>query len=120
GGARQRGAGERIRVRGTTRRRRALRGLPAVRMAPAELARAGVWLEPELLYRALSQLVEPEWTEGQDFWIAHEITDSDGGVWHLHVGEQGLAVSEDPPPSPAAARIRTSWVHFQHVLGGEE
>jgi hypothetical protein len=119
GGARQRGDERRVTVRGTLRRQHALRRLPPARMAPAELARAGVWLKPDLLYRALSHLVDREWTDGHDFWIAHEITDAGVGTCHLHVGPEGLTVHDEAPPQQPAARIRTSRAHFQRVLGGE-
>jgi hypothetical protein len=78
-----------------------------------------VWLQPELLYRALSHVVDRGWTDGHDFWIAHEITDPGGGTCHLHVGPEGLTVHAEAPPQQPAARIRTSRAHFQRVLGGE-
>ncbi|MDX6643713.1 MAG: hypothetical protein QOD76_1675 [Solirubrobacteraceae bacterium] len=120
GGARQRGGERRVAVRGTLRRHRSLRRLPPVRMAPAEMARAGVWLKPELLYGALSHLVDAEWAAGHDFWIAHEITEAGDDTCHLHVGPGGLAVQVEAPPEQPAARIRTSRAHVQLVLGGEQ
>src|SRR5436190_1052313 len=85
GGGAARPAG--VRAARTLRRRRALRRLPAVPLRPAALARAGVLPDPSLLYRALAQAIDPEWTRGHRFTIALEIAGPRGGTWHVRAAD---------------------------------
>ena len=118
GGGAARPAG--VRAARTLRRRRALRRLPAVPLRPAALARAGVLPDPSLLYRALAQAIDPEWTRGHRFTIALEIAGPRGGTWHVSAADGApLAVGEPLPGSVADAAVRVSQVGLQHLLDGE-
>ncbi len=109
-----------VRATGTLRRRRALRGLPAVPLRLGALARAGVLPDPGLLYRALAEAVEPEWTRGHRFTIALEIAGPRGGTWHVTAADGApLAVREAPPDAAVEAAVRTSQAGLQHLLDGE-
>ena len=73
GGSREvRRAGS-ARVRGTLRRGRALRRLPAAPLDLADLARAGIWPDPGLVLSALGLLMDPAWTEGEPLRVALEV-----------------------------------------------
>ena len=69
------------RFRGSKRRLKILKALPATRLSIAEAARAGAQLEPGLVYRALSYAVHPSWTKGERFTIAQEITGDTQETW---------------------------------------
>jgi hypothetical protein len=55
------------RVRGRRDRLAALRALPGVKLDLRGLYRVGVRLEPELLLRLVAMMIEPSWTEHEQF-----------------------------------------------------
>jgi hypothetical protein len=116
GGSLSLGKAGRVRLRGTLRRRRALRSLPPGELDLARLAAAGIWPEPGLVLAALAQLVEPEWTAGDPFAVALEVVGPRGGRWGIRV--PGGAHLDVAPGDPAFAtvRVRTSQAAFQHLL----
>ena len=84
------------------------------------LARAGVLPDPSLLYRALAQAIDPEWTRGHRFTVALDIAGPRGGTWHVSAADGApLAVGEPPPGSVADAVVRISQVGLQHLLDGD-
>jgi predicted nucleic acid-binding Zn-ribbon protein len=120
GGERARAEGTPIRVRGTWRRRRALRAIPPASLRLGELARLNVWPDPALVYRALTHLFEPPWTSGHEFWVAQEVVGKQGGRWWVHVdGAKPVQVTDQPPPDGADASVRMTQAAFQHLLGAE-
>ena len=40
----------------------------------AEVVEAGGTLDPDILYRSLPYLVEPEWTKGHEFTVSYVVT----------------------------------------------
>jgi hypothetical protein len=108
-----------VRAAGTLRRRRALRRLPAVPLQLGALARAGVLLDPGLLYRALAESVDPEWTRGHRFTIALEIAGPRGGTWHLTAADGAPLVVGEGQSGEADAAVRASQPGLQHLLEGE-
>jgi hypothetical protein len=108
-----------VRVAGTLRRRRALRGLPAVPLRLGALARAGVLPDAGLLYRALAASVYPEWTRGHRFTIALEIAGPRGGSWHVTAADGAPLVVREGRPGGADAAMRMSQAALQHLLDGE-
>jgi hypothetical protein len=109
-----------MRVRATWRRRRALRTFPAVTWSLGELARAGVWVDPRLAYRALTYLIEPGWTSGHSFCIAHEVTGPSPEPWYVHVRDGILPeVTRTPPPEGPTATVRLTQAAFQARLDDE-
>jgi hypothetical protein len=65
-----------IRRRGSRRALAPLRALPQTTLSLAEAARAGARIEPRLVYRALTQAVQPEWTRGHRFVVAQALPDA--------------------------------------------
>jgi hypothetical protein len=108
-----------VRATRTLRRRRALRRLPPVPLALAPLARAGVLLDPGLLYRALAERIEPEWTRGQRFTVRLDVPGRRGGTWLLAAADgKRLAVRRAQADARAAA-IEAGHATLQHLLDGQ-
>ncbi len=109
----------RIRIRGRRRRARGLLHAARAVGGLADVARAGVWLDPGLIYAALAVMIDPEWTRGHAFCVAHEIGGPDGSTWYLSANDgERLTVASVPPVEPPAAVVRTSIGAFQASLAG--
>lgn len=109
-----------LRVSATRRRRRALRRIPRASLELRELSEIGVWPAPDLVYRALAGLIDPRWTRGHEFSVAHEVTGPGGESWHVHVADgQPVRVSAQAAPGGPQASVRMSQETFQRLLGGE-
>src|SRR3954470_23828441 len=72
----------RLRIRGKRRRALKLRAMADGELDLAEILRSGGQIEPDLLYRALEYLIDPEWTKGHKFTIVYEL---DGDSWQVEV-----------------------------------
>src|SRR3954470_16605592 len=64
--------GRRLRLEGKRRKALALRAMGGEPPSMGEAARAGVFLDPDLTFRALPYLVDPEWTRGHRFIVKYE------------------------------------------------
>jgi hypothetical protein len=117
GGSRDVRRAGRARVRGTVRRRRALRRLPAAPLDLADLADAGVWPDPGLVLAALSLLVDPAWTEGDHLAVAIEVVGPRGGRWTVEAGGAPLTVTPGRPEQPSAT-VSIPQAAFQGLLAG--
>jgi ribonucleoside-diphosphate reductase beta chain len=97
-----------LRLRGKRRKALALRHL-AQDAGPRELARMGLPVDPDLVFRSLAYAIEPEWTSGHRFRIAYELVGEGGGSWNVVVDDGEVRVlaglGEDPD---AIVRIRYS------------
>ena len=60
----------RLRIRGKRRRALKLRQMSSGDLSMAEVVESGGTLEPDILYRSLPYLIDPEWTQGHDFTSA--------------------------------------------------
>ena len=118
GGSREVRRAGHARVRGTLRRRRALRRLPAAPLDLADLAEAGVWPDPGLVLAALSLLVDPAWTEGDPLVVALEVDGPRGGRWAVDApGGEPLVVTPGRVEQPSAT-VRIPQAAFQGLLAG--
>ena len=106
----------RLRIRG--KRRKALKLRRAGRPTLAEVVEAGGRLDPDVLYRSLRYLVDPEWTKGHNFTVRY-VVGSDS--WYvsardgepLEVKDEGDAigtatVAPDAYEQMAAGRVTPS------------
>jgi hypothetical protein len=110
----------RIRIRGRRRRARALRGFAGRPPSLTEIARAGVRLDPWLLYTALATAIEPEWTAGHHFVLRHDITGTGGSTVHLIVRDgERIMVTRTEPGEPPVATVKTSVRAFHAGLAGQ-
>jgi len=109
----------RLRIRGSRRRALLLRRMSAEQPGPADVLRAGGRLDPDLLYRALPYMIEPEWTRGHRFTVAYELTGDGGGRWFVEVrdGEPLRVTREEPEHMDAVARL--SYESYQRLAAGE-
>ena len=86
----------RMRIRG--KRRKALKLRKAGQPSLADVVDAGGRLDPDVLYRSLPYLIDPEWTKGHNFTVRYVVG---GGSWcvtardgeRLRVSDEGEAVS---------------------------
>jgi ribonucleoside-diphosphate reductase beta chain len=106
----------RLRVRGKRRRALRLRSMAEGELDLAELLRAGAEIEPDLLYRALEYLIDPEWTRGHKFTIVYEL---DGNAWQVEVRDGSRVTVATGRPNKADATVRLSMDTFRSLLNGE-
>jgi ribonucleoside-diphosphate reductase beta chain len=111
----------RVRLDGKRRKALALRAMSGEPPSIEEVARAGVALDPDVMFRALPYLIEPEWTRGHSFVVEYELTGEGGGTWFVHVDDgRRLRVTTDAPAQGAvAATARTGIDAYQRLAAGE-
>jgi ribonucleoside-diphosphate reductase beta chain len=107
----------RLRLRGKRRKAFALRRL-SEDAGPRELAKLGLPVDPDLLYRSLPYAIDPEWTRGHRFSVAYELVGEGGGSWRVDVDDGSVRVERGLGESPdAIVRLRTS--DWRKLLAGE-
>jgi hypothetical protein len=107
------------RVRGDRRRLAALDALLSARLTLAQLSAAGVRLDPVLALTLVGQLIEPSWTAGEQFALAHREPAAPAPDAYLLIrdGRPPLASSE-PPREPLATALVCPSDQLLAVLGG--
>jgi ribonucleoside-diphosphate reductase beta chain len=107
----------RLRIRGKRRRALKLRAMAGGDLDLSEVLRSGEQIEPELLYRSLEYLIDPEWTKGHKFTIVYELG---GNAWQVEVRDgRRLTVASGHPSSKADATVRLTMETFNALLTGE-
>jgi hypothetical protein len=110
----------RARVIGDRRAVRALIGLEHAQLGLDQLYEAGARLDPTLAFTLAAAMVEPRWTVGERFTIAHESGVPTERATYLHVRRgQALTVGDTPPLGPVATTIVCSGELVLGVLAGE-
>ncbi|CAN5457645.1 hypothetical protein BH20ACT15_BH20ACT15_12560 [soil metagenome] len=110
-------ARRRLRLRGNRRKALALRRL-SEDAGPRDLAKLGIAVEPDLLFRALPYAIEPEWTVGHRFAIGYDVIGEGGGSWTIKVDDG--TVTTDGGLDPAAdAVVRLLFSDWLGLLSGE-
>jgi ribonucleoside-diphosphate reductase beta chain len=106
-----------LKLRGRRRKALALRRLGAD-MGPRELARMGLPVDADLVFRSLPYAIEPEWTRGHRFAIVYQLVGEGGGTWRVEVDDGRIRVERGAGEDPdAIVRIRHSdWLK---LLSGE-
>jgi ribonucleoside-diphosphate reductase beta chain len=113
-------ASRRLRVGGSKRKAMRLRAMSGDPPGMAEVVRAGGRLDPDLLYRALPYLIDPEWTRGHRFTVCYEIEGEEGGRWYVEARDgEPLRVGTEPPPGGPDATARVSFEAYQRMATGE-
>jgi ribonucleoside-diphosphate reductase beta chain len=110
-------ARRRLRLRGRRRKALALRKL-SPDAGPRDLAKLGLPVDPDLVFRSLEYAIEPEWTAGHSFSVAYELVGEGGGAWRVEVEDGSVRVLRGTgESSDAIVRIRYSdWLR---LLSGE-
>jgi ribonucleoside-diphosphate reductase beta chain len=108
----------RLRIRGKRRRALKLRAMADGELDLAEVLRGGAEIEPDLLYRALEYLIDPDWTKGHGFTVVYEIEGA--GAWQVEVRDGNrVSVATGRPSRNPDATVRLSRETFRHLLTGE-
>ena len=103
----------RLKLRGKRRKALALRGL-SQDAGPRDLAKLGLPVDPDLLFRSLAYAIDPEWTRGHRFRVAYELVGDGGGQWHVDVDDGEVRTNRGLGDEPdALVRIRLSdWLRM--------
>jgi ribonucleoside-diphosphate reductase beta chain len=106
-----------LRIRGKRRRALKLRAMADGDQDLAEILRAGAEIDPDLMYRSLEYLIDPDWTKGHKFTIVYELGDR---AWQVEVrdGNRPKVASGRPSGKPNAT-VRLSMDTFRSLLNGE-
>jgi ribonucleoside-diphosphate reductase beta chain len=112
----------RLRVRGRRRKALALRAMDSA-AGPRELAKLGIAVDPDLIYRSLAYAIEPEWAAGEHFSVAYELLGDGGGRWVIEVDDGEVrcwsaAGNGQAPPDPDAT-VRLSVATWRRLVSGE-
>jgi ribonucleoside-diphosphate reductase beta chain len=114
----------RLRLTGQRRKALALRDL-SDEAGLRDLARMGIPVDPDLAYRALAHVIDPEWTRGHRFRVAYELSGDGGGCWVVDVNDGAVNVEGGPGVGPEARNghpdgvVRTSVETWRALVGGE-
>jgi ribonucleoside-diphosphate reductase beta chain len=111
-------AGRRLRLRGRRRKALALRRLDAA-AGPRELARRGLPVDPDLLFRSLAYAIEPEWIGGHRFTILYQLVGEGGGSWLVRVDDGRVTVTPGGSPDQAESVVRIEVTNWLKLLSGE-
>src|SRR4051794_28225154 len=105
-----------LRIRGKRRRALKLRAMAEGELDLAEVLRSGADIEPDLLYRSLEYLIDPEWTRGHKFTVVYEL---EGNAWQVEVRDGNRVTVATGRPNRADATVRLSMDTFRSVLNGD-
>src|SRR3954447_3878792 len=106
----------RLRIRGKRRRALKLRAMAEGDLDLSEILRSGADIEPELLYRSLEYLIDPEWTKGHKFTVVYDL---EGDAWQVEVRDGSRVTVASGRPNRANATVRLSMSTFKSLLNGE-
>jgi hypothetical protein len=114
------GLGPRLaRIRGDRTRLAALEHLITAPLTLTQIHAAGVRLDPVLALTVAALMIEPGWTGGERFTIAHREPEAASPDAYLHVRDARAAVvTEEPPHGPVATTIESPPDELLAVLAG--
>src|SRR5579884_1784343 len=96
----------------------ALRSLLREPLTLLELYRAGVRLDPLMTLTLAAAMVEPAWTKGEWFTLAHEAEGVPGALSYLHVRDRWRPSAGVTPAGPVAATVACRSEALLAVLAG--
>jgi ribonucleoside-diphosphate reductase beta chain len=106
----------RLRIRGKRRRAMKLRRMSNGGLDLAAVVENGGTLDPELLYRSLPYMVDPEWTTGHSFTVRYVV--SGVGTWYVTVRDgQPLEVTREEREADGTATV--SFDTYQRLASGQ-
>jgi ribonucleoside-diphosphate reductase beta chain len=107
-----------VRIRGKRRKALKLRKLSSGEVSMADVVEAGGALEPDILYRSLPYLIDPEWTSGHDFTVRHVVTGEGGGTWYVTARDgEPLEVTREDREAIGTATV--SFDSYQRMASGQ-
>jgi ribonucleoside-diphosphate reductase beta chain len=107
----------RLKLRGKRRKALALRRL-SQDAGPRELAKAGLPVDPDLLFRSLAYAIDPEWTRGHCFRIGYELIGEGGGTWTVIVDDGSIRCERGLDEEPESL-VRIRYEDWVKLLSGE-
>jgi ribonucleoside-diphosphate reductase beta chain len=108
----------RLRIRGKRRKAMKLRRMSSGEISMADVAEAGGTLDPDILYRSLPYLIDPEWTTGHDFTVRYVVTGKGGGTWYVTARDgQPLEVTREERDAAGTATV--SFDSYQRMASGQ-
>jgi ribonucleoside-diphosphate reductase beta chain len=107
----------RLKLRGRRRKALALRRL-SPDAGPRDLARLGLPVDPDLVFRSLEYAIDPEWTAGHTFTVAYELVGEGGGAWRVEVHDGAVRVHRGVGGSPDSV-VRIRYSDWLRLLSGE-
>jgi ribonucleoside-diphosphate reductase beta chain len=108
----------RLRIRGKRRKALKLRKLSSGELSMADVIEAGGTLDPDVLYRSLPYLIDPEWTSGHSFTVGYVVTGERGGTWYL-TARDGRPVEVTQEDREAVGTATVSYDSYQRMAAGE-
>jgi len=109
----------RLRIRGKRRKALKLRRMSAGELSMADVVEAGGTLDPDVLYRSLPYLIEPDWTQGHEFTVRYVVTGEGGGTWYVTVCDgQPLRVTQEDQDE-VAGTATVSFDSYQRMASGQ-
>lgn len=113
--------GRMARIRGDRGRLGALEHLIDAQLTLAQLRAAGVRLDPVLALTLAGLMIEPGWTGGERFTIAHLEPEAASPDAYLHIRDLRAPMTTDEPPhGPVATTIGCAPDDLLGVLTGEK
>lgn len=113
----------RLRIRGKRRRALKLRAMAEGDLDLGQILREGGEIEPDILYRSLEYLIDPEWTKGHKFTVVYEISGLNGSAatdaWQVEVRDGNRVTVASGHPTRAEATVRLTKDTFRSLLTGE-
>ena len=107
----------RLKLRGRRRKALALRRL-STEASPRDLARLGLPVDADLVYRSLAYAIDPEWTRGHRFSVVYELVGEGGGAWRVDVDDGAVRVERGAGEDPDAL-VRIRYSDWLKLLSGE-
>jgi ribonucleoside-diphosphate reductase beta chain len=107
----------RLRLRGRRRKALALRRL-ATDAGPRDLARLGLAVDPDLVFRSLAYAIEPEWTRAHRFTVAYHLVGEGGGTWRVEIDNGRVSVERGEGENPDSI-VRIRYADWLRLLAGE-
>ena len=105
-----------LRIRGKRRKALKLRKMSSGELSMAEVVEAGGTLDPDILYRSLPYLIDPDWTEGHQFTVRYVVTEV--GTWYVTVNDgQPLEVTREERDAVGTATV--SFDSYQRMASGQ-
>jgi ribonucleoside-diphosphate reductase beta chain len=106
-----------LKLRGRRRKALALRRL-AEDAGPRDLARLGLPVDADLVFRSLPYAIEPEWTRGHRFAVAYQLVGEGGGTWRVEVDDGTVTVEQGIGEGPDSI-VRIRYSDWLKLLSGE-
>jgi ribonucleoside-diphosphate reductase beta chain len=105
-----------LRIRGKRRKALKLRKMSSNELSMADIVEAGGTLDPDVLYRSLPYMVDPEWTRGHEFTVRYVVTGT--GTWYVTVRDgEPLDVTQEEREAIGTATV--SFDSYQRMASGE-